>query len=66
MIVDQANEVGLNEDLNREFDMLNRVANARTKSPVAGYRYKKSSGKEKAITSVNERLSDEQLLTGVV
>lgn len=67
MIVERANEVGLNEELNREFDMLNRVAQARTKTPVAGYRYKKSSSKkEKAITSVNDRLSDEQLLSGVV
>lgn len=67
LLVDKANEQGLTNAINHEMDMLHRVAQTRTKAPVAGFRYRKSSGgKEKAISSVNEQLPDDQLLSGVV
>ena len=44
-------------ELNREFELLARVAQTRSRTPVAGH---------KNLASANDRLSNNQVLTGVV
>ena len=56
MLTDQAEQHGLNQQLNREFEILARVANVRNRTPVAGYRN---------LTSRDD-LPDHQILTGIV
>ncbi len=54
-LVDQANEQGLTPALSREFELLTRVAEARSKMPVAGPR---------SLTS--RELPEHRVLTGIV